>query len=440
MLRIFTGRSRGFSPKYCHHRVYTRSAFESLGFSSKICERLEQHFGITHPTDAQSRFIPVIQSGHDVLLRDRTGTGKSFGLALALASQIPTAKVPTTPRSLYVVPNQELSLQISHWIEQLSPCPTAVTNLSSSVNASRSAHTVVTTPGKALELVEQGHLTVDHLERIILDEADQALRLPKRFATIRQHHRRSEHPKPSQILIDRILANLSARPQMIIASATLNRPLRHWLRQRGWIQNPVFVDLNSGVSPVGHSSVTHHCLLLSNDEIRNIQPSKDTETDVSEDQHSVTGNTDITHDDERVLESIAILQDLETVHNGILFLNTGASVSDMKRNLAKFNVDARDIREFRPGVSHGTNPLWLATEFTARGLDLPDVSHVFILGRPSSYASYVHMAGRTGRLGIQGFKHGKIISLIPDAGKAELAMFTMYKLLNIPVKKYEHVQ
>jgi superfamily II DNA/RNA helicase len=289
-------------------------------------------------------------------------------------------------------------------------------------------HTVIGTPGRILDLVSQGQLPMTALERLVLDEADQALSLPNRYATKKQRNKRINHPKPAELLLDQLS---NQKHQTFVSSATLNRPLRFFLtKEKGWLYDPLFIDVVQGsqLDSTRNETVQHHCLVISDDSIRNIQTNKEV----------LLTEKKATFDDldDRMIESVAILQDVEPVRNGILFIDPTVSVALMKQKLSGYDIDAQDIKDYQPN----TTTLWIATEFTARGVDIPGVSHVFILGKPSSPTSYLHMAGRTGRLSPNGFAQGKVIELIRENGWTESKMLTMYELLNIPVQNYDNVE
>lgn len=381
---------------------------------------------------AQEQFIPImIKEKRDLLLRDRTGTGKTFGTTLALSSLVPThPKLNTSVRSLYIVPNQGLAFQIGDWMSRLTNSNEQIQVMASNNDSPVDSipHTVIGTPGRILDLVSQGQLPLSSLERLVLDEADQALSLPTRYATQRQRIKRLNHPKPAELLLDQLSKQ---KHQTLISSATLNRPLRFFLtKQKGWLHDPLFIDLVQGsqLDSTRNATVQHHCLVVSDDSIRNIQTNKELLL-----TQKKANFEDL---DDRMIESIAVLQEVEPVHNGVLFIDPTMSVSSLKQKLAEYNVNAQDIKEYTPD----SNTLWIATEFTARGVDIPGVSHVFILGKPASPTSYLHMAGRTGRLSPKGFAQGKVINLIRENGWAESKMLNMYELLNIPVQIYENVE
>ncbi|KAI8375121.1 P-loop containing nucleoside triphosphate hydrolase protein, partial [Blakeslea trispora] len=389
--------------------------FKQLGVSSSVAKRLESRFNITQPTLAQQQFIPALVSGQrDLLLRDQTGTGKTFGTAVALASLVPHEPTQHV-KSLYIVSNQELAYQITYWIQQLTD--STHVHMIQPTPSSSIPHTLIGTPGRLLDT----DLSFDRLDRLVVDEVDQALALPKRYASARQQHKRLVHPKPTERLLDQI-----QRPrQTMVSSATLNRPLRHFLiRQKAWLHDPLFIQ-----GDADRSGVKHHCLMVSDTSIRNIAQTDD---------HSRTAEFDDT--DDRMIESIAVLQELEQVKRGMLFVGPTVSVKEVQTKLAEYGVLAEDIQHYKHETSSSFNGLWIATEFSAKGMDIPNLSHVFILGKPASVTAYLHMAGRTGRLGPSGFGQGKVINLVRDHGWNESKMLNLYDLLNIPIDTYQHVE
>jgi superfamily II DNA/RNA helicase len=206
------------------------------------------------------------------------------------------------------------------------------------------------------------------------------------------------------------------------------------MTQQGWLVDPVFIDITHGSH---QPSVQHHCLMVSDDAIRNITPSKPTPSS------SALPTTTFDDQDDRMLESVAILHDLEQVSkDSVLFVDSSVSTAAIQSRLETLNIHAKDIRDALTTTTTTSSipTLWIATEFSARGIDLASVSHVFILGKPGSIASYLHMAGRTGRLGPNGkLRPGKVISLVRDHGRSETKMINMYNLMNIDVASLDHV-
>ncbi|KAI9315346.1 P-loop containing nucleoside triphosphate hydrolase protein [Dichotomocladium elegans] len=426
--------------------------FQSLGIAPSVCRNLRDEFNITLPTAAQAEFLGALQSGRDLLLRDRTGSGKTFGLAIYLASRLSrftqdaaSSSLSTTTddgvRTLYVVPNNALAAQIMTWISLLHgdrhDKKTSISLLQRTpllTPLTATPHTLVGTPAKLLEAIENNTLRIDALDCLVLEEVDQAIRLPSRYAPLKKQKLREAHPKPTQRLVEHLLKS-QHKPQVAAASATLNRPLRHWMESKGWVADPVFVDITKSVEAKDPYGTKHHCLLVGPRTIRNLGSRlSDPEEHIDEEEVEA----------DPLIESVAVIHDIEPVHNGVLFVGASRSVADVADRLHSFGIEARDIREFAtfPRDSERT-PIWIATDFSARGMDIPDVSHVFILGEPASATGYVHMAGRTGRLGHSNKHHGsagKVITLVEDKGRAEERMRNMLNLVNANLSPYEHVE
>ncbi|KAI7899541.1 P-loop containing nucleoside triphosphate hydrolase protein [Cokeromyces recurvatus] len=421
---------------------------QELGISASICQRLEKNFNILQPTLAQTQFIPLLLSGQkDVLLRDRPGTGKTLGIVATLASLV-------NRRSLFIVPNQELAFQIGRWLQMLTTADRFQILAShyhhddDDDNNNTRLHMppslVIATPGCLLDLCNNRGLRLGPLDHLIIDEADQALGLPKRYAPKRDFERRARHPKATEVLLDLLVRDPNGqqqqqqqrpRHQTVMSSATLNRPFRHFVsRQRSWLlkDEHVFIDgcccTNEETSP--SRVVQHHCLVLSQHSIRNMRSKRE---EGKEEEDVMMEKVEKEEEEDVILDSMAVLQSLEHVQNGIFFIPTTQSISHVKTKLAEREVVVKDLKDYTPGAKG----LWLATEFTARGIDIPNLSHVFLWGPPSSPASFLHIAGRTGRLGSSSDQSRKVISLVNSSTEAKIA--NMYRLLNIPVQTYEHV-
>ncbi|KAI8146931.1 hypothetical protein BJV82DRAFT_702602 [Fennellomyces sp. T-0311] len=262
-------------------------------------DNLRHRFGVEQRTVAQSQFIPVIQSDHDLLLRDRKGTGKSFGIAVALASKLAKANDQNSLQRLCVVPNFELATQIGHWMRLLSGGYIQA-------NTSIPAHTLVSAPAPLIESIDT--LPFDHLDCIVLEEVDQALRLPARYAPLKKKQKRASNPKPTQPLVGHVL-------------------------QRGAVRRVVSFCHGGAAEHEGDSKTA-------------------------------------------LIESVAALNDIEGVQNGVLFVNTSVSASDAARQLAEYGLRARDILDYERDSVDKSTKLWIATEFSARGMGISDIDYM----------------------------------------------------------------
>ncbi|RIB02409.1 P-loop containing nucleoside triphosphate hydrolase protein [Gigaspora rosea] len=444
-------------PRRLEH-VYALDTFSGLGIREPICKALVKNFNITIPTQCQKALIPPILEGKDVLVRDITGSGKTFGIVLALlnksrkqkvlASHSPIKKPCIT--SILVVPSRELGFQIENWIHMLlidSGLPLKsiiqVVAKTSQQDENRQLddlkntppHILVGTATRLSDLVAEGLLTFSNLKTLALDEADHLLRLPTKHAPLKRIQNRLIHPKPTELLTQKIFEQ--SRPQLVVSSATLNRALRFYFKDNEYSEDPIFVDMSQGtLSP---PAIEHYCLLVSSKEIKNI-----TSADFSDWHNKYNIKSfeervqDFDDDDDRMLDSVAGAIELENVQSGLIFVNNKINVPAMIERLKQFGVTAKELvtsfitKEIKTESTSGT--IFVAPEYTARGIDISSVSHVFILGMPSSSTEYLHMSGRTGRMG----RSGKVITIIREGQKRSAR--SMFSLLNVIPIPYPHVQ
>ncbi|KAM3579791.1 hypothetical protein VKS41_007872 [Umbelopsis sp. WA50703] len=367
----------------------------------------------------QRQLIPAIVSGKDILLKDTTGTGKSFAIATSL--------VDICEPALYVVPNRELALQISGWVEKLAPDSPAQLIIAGEDHHmdNKPSHLTIGTASNIWSLVQQGLWENRTWKTIVVDEADQAFRLPGRYAHWKKKWNRKAHPKPAESVLESIMASQPGKPQVIISSATMNRPLRHWLLEKQWIKDAVYIN---GQSPVS-GGVQHHCLIVSSDQVRNVETQIDDNVAVD-----MPTEEDI---DESMMECLETLCSIEPVKQGVIFVPNDGSFSQTLCKLQNNGIDAIPLYE---AIAHGTQAqFYLATAMTGRGIDLLNISHVFIVGLSKSIDDYMHMAGRLGRLG-QATKTGKVITIAKDSKYVETKINSMFKLMNTSITMYPHVQ
>ncbi|KAI1309955.1 hypothetical protein EDD11_003970 [Mortierella claussenii] len=493
---------------------------------------------IHKPTTLQRSFIPPILSKKDVLIRDTTGSGKTFGVLLSLLSK-PRRRFGIKGQpgitSVIVVPNQELALQLQSWTESLFPSATeqqlkeliqvivtpsvsnwemsTIPSHTKSVEAQAAAqidslartlpHVLVATPTRLWDLIEKGVLDLSVIETLMLDEVDHLIRLPKRFASRREIENRNRHPKPAELAVQEIMRSVEARRgqegvsdkvQVIAASATMNRPMRYWLETNGWIKDAEWIDTTKSV--VLPESIQHHCVVVGSTTIRNMKlqsdrspwdmkaeqqkdkrPQEKNAEDVDwqetdrvwqkedkdhtwkERQLSVSGMESLEaakfmDNDDRLLESVAMACMLDNVRSACVFFCSSFSLQDLANRFeVQFGLSVKQINDAFDGGQHkqqrrqrslstaqskkeSKSGIFIAHENNARGLDLPGLSHVFIVGLPSAPSSYVHMAGRTGRMG----QKGQVLTIIRDDGHLEDRARSLFRTLNVDIKPFQHVE
>ncbi|CAG8566561.1 11513_t:CDS:2 [Scutellospora calospora] len=445
--------------------VSAPSTFASLGIRESICKALDKNFNIITPTQCQKTLIPAILDGKDVLVRDITGSGKTFGIVLALLNKSRNQKIyenhssakKSCITSILVVPSRELGFQVENWMHLLlinSGLPlksiiqvVAKTSQHDEIRQlndlkSTPPHILVGTATKLSDLAAEGLLNFSNLKTLALDEADHLLRLPTKHAPLKRIRNRLIHPKPAELLTQKIFEQ--TRPQLVVSSATLNRTLRFYLKDNEYSEDPIFIDMTQGtLSP---PLIEHYCLLVSSKEIKNITSADFSDWHSKYDIKSFEERTqDFNDDDDRMLDSVAGTIELENVQSGLIFVNNKINIPAMIERLKRFGITTKELANSFMNKEIKSSPwnipsestsstIFVASEYTARGIDISFASHVFILGMPSSSTEYLHMSGRTGRMG----RSGKVITIIRE-GQKRLAR-SMFSLLNVIPVPYPHVQ
>ncbi|RPD64865.1 P-loop containing nucleoside triphosphate hydrolase protein [Lentinus tigrinus ALCF2SS1-6] len=519
-------------------------SFERLRLKPDVLAALRLAFpSIKHPTPIQHRFIDAVLKGKDVLLKDSTGTGKSFALALALLSKgrgPPYKKddgsrtLPIT--SLLLVPHRDLAYQLYHWIERIHHHMTRRESLPSLAQVlvrdssatleehlapirKAAPHILIGTPQMVYDVVQADPhaLPLDRLSTIVVDEADYLIPsvpvIPDKFLMMKIERQVNRHPGPTRLLLNQIYSATSARrnrrrddrkrlPQLVMMSATLRNHLKRFLlADSGWFtQEPGKLvritgdasayyprDLknssaeNHATFALGGTGIQHHVLVVSEQgNVANIEgAAKRSEPTPEEESKPSPGSSsapaqlpshsvapDVEEIDEPspfnadVMEAIAASFALDVPSVALLVLPADAPVQRAVYDLRLLGVNARplDVVKDENGKTHlmrrdfgatAENPtLLVSTLASTRGLDLPELSHVFILGVLDGAAvdSYMHVAGRVGRFG----RGGKVISVVPAPYVVVLKnghrkkvdeprlMWTMFKKMNIKPVRFEH--
>jgi len=318
--------------------------------------------GITSPTPIQAEVLPFLLDGRDVIGQARTGSGKTLAFALPLIEVIdPKLK---SVQALILTPTRELAVQVANVVNELGAARGVKTLMISGGRAfgpqrdelRRGVHVVVGTPGRVLDLLNQGALWLDRVRFLVLDEADEML--DRGFA-------------PD---VERIIGRTTPDRQTALFSATVP----DWVRQ----------------------TASKH---LHDPETVMIAPEPGELTQIEHLAFDV-GNAD----------KMQVLEDLLN-HRGdgsiIVFGRTKHGVNKLARRLqadgypvaalqGNLSQNARDrvMDEFR----NGQVPILVATNVAARGLDVSHVEQVINIELPESPELLTHRIGRTGRMGRQG--------------------------------------
>ncbi|WP_111309707.1 DEAD/DEAH box helicase [Confluentibacter sediminis] len=349
-------------------------SFTSLGLSQALLKAISKK-GYTTPSPIQQKAIPHILQGKDILASAQTGTGKTAGFTLPLLhilSENPKEKFSPI-RALILTPTRELAAQVYDNVKEYS----TFLNIRSAVifggvnqkpqiaTMRQGIDVLVATPGRLLDLINQGHISLKRVEILVLDEADRMLDM----GFLRD--------------IERIIKMMPEKRQNLMFSATFSPDIKKLAH--GILNHPVQVEAtpeNTTVDAISQK-VYRVAKGLKTDLITKL---------ISEGnwkQVLVFGRTK--HGANKLTEKL--------VKAGI----TAAAIHGNKSQGARTKA--------LEGFKKGTVRVLVATDIAARGLDIPLLPHVINFEIPNIPEDYVHRIGRTGRAGAS----GEAISLVsPD--------------------------
>jgi ATP-dependent RNA helicase RhlE len=356
--------------------------FKELGLTESLLRAVEAQ-GYSSPTKIQAAAIPVVLDGRDLLGCAQTGTGKTAAFALPTLQRLGRKECRVNGRgrkvrALVLAPTRELALQIDESFRAYGRY-TAVRSTviyggvgqSPQVRAlNAGVDALVATPGRLLDLMQQGHVDLSHVEVLVLDEADRMLDM----GFVRD--------------LRRIVAKVPAQRQSLLFSATMPETIRALADE--WLRDPIKVQ-------VGPPSST-----------------------VQEVQQSV-----VFVDQAQKLRLLTHWLHETAWTRALVFTRTKHGADKVARWLVKAGIDAdafhsnksQSARQRTLSRFKAPQPLVLvATDIAARGLDIDQISHVVNYDLPVDVESYVHRIGRTGRAGARGIA----ISLCDRAERATL--------------------
>jgi ATP-dependent RNA helicase DeaD len=336
--------------------------FSALGLHPLVLKALES-VGYENPSPIQAAMIPPMLEGRDVLGQAQTGTGKTAAFALPILSRIDLAQ--RRPQSLILAPTRELAIQVAEALQtyaaklpnfHILPIYGGQAYQGQLKALSRGVHVVVGTPGRVVDHIKRGTLKLDGLTSLVLDEADEMLRMG--FVDD----------------VEWVLAQTPPTRQVALFSATMPDAIRRIARHH--LSDPVEVKIKTKTSTA-----------------QNIRQ----RMWVARGMHKLDALT-------RILEG----EDFDGV---IIFVRTKLATVELADKLAARGHEAaaingdmdqkareRTIEQFKASKLD----ILVATDVVARGIDVDRVSHVINYDIPHDTESYVHRIGRTGRAGRKG--------------------------------------
>jgi len=350
--------------------------FSNLGLSPATLEAVAAT-GYTEATPIQAEAIPVALAGRDILGIAQTGTGKTAAFTLPMIDRLVAGRSKARmPRSLVIEPTRELADQVASAFERYSKGQKLTWALliggvsfgDQEAKLDRGVDVLIATPGRLLDHFERGKLLMNGVQIMVVDEADRMLDMG--FI-------------PD---LERIFKLTPAAKQTLFFSATMPPEITRLTKQ--FLRDPIRIEASRPATTA--ENIAQHIFRV---------PSTDQAA-------------------KRL--ALRVLVGQTNVRNGIVFCNRKSEVDIVAKSLRKHGFDAsaihgdldqsvrtKTLESFRKGELK----LLVASDVAARGLDIPDVSHVFNYDVPHHADDYVHRIGRTGRAG----KNGDSITLVTPA-------------------------
>ncbi|MGD8526500.1 MAG: DEAD/DEAH box helicase [Thioalkalispiraceae bacterium] len=337
-------------------------AFNQLALKSPILKALDE-VGYETPSPIQAQTIPLLLDGRDVLGQAQTGTGKTAAFALPLLSNLDLQQ--TEPQVLVLAPTRELAIQVAEAFQKYAKYLQGFHVLPlyggqdyrGQIRAlKRGVHVVVGTPGRVMDHMRRGTLKLDNLKALVLDEADEMLRMG--FIDD----------------VEWILEQTPAERQIALFSATMPKQIRHIATT--YLNQPQQIT---------------------------IQVKTTTADTIRQRFWPVSGV--------HKLDALTRILEAEVFDAMIIFVRTKTATVELAEKLeargyaaAALNGDIAQNQRERTveQLKNGKLDIIVATDVAARGLDVERISHVINYDIPYDTEAYVHRIGRTGRAGRQG--------------------------------------
>ncbi len=337
-------------------------SFDDMNLSVPVMKALKD-VGYESPSPIQAKTIPLVLAGKDLVGQAQTGTGKTAAFALPLLSRIDLKK--KIPQVLVLTPTRELAIQVAEAFQTYAkhikgfhvlPVYGGQEYSTQLRPLKRGVHVVVGTPGRVMDHMRRGTLKLDALECLVLDEADEMLRMG---------------------FIDDVEWVLEQSPdsrQITLFSATMPNEIRKIAKKH--LQDPEQVTIKNKTATV--ETIHQRYWMVSG-------------------AHK--------------LDALTRIMEAETTDGVIIFVRTRISTVELAEKLqargysaAALNGDLQQKQRERTiaQLKSGKLDILIATDVAARGLDVERISHVINYDIPNETEAYIHRIGRTGRAGRTG--------------------------------------
>lgn len=341
----------------------TDTSFADLGLPETLLKALNE-VGYEAPSPIQAQTIPPLLQGKDVLGQAQTGTGKTAAFALPILARIDLQK--RAPQVLVLAPTRELAIQVAEAFQKYAahlrgfhvlPIYGGQGYTPQLQALRRGAHVIVGTPGRVIDHMDRGTLKLDALSCLVLDEADEMLRM----GFIED--------------VEKVLKNTPPTRQVALFSATMPSVIRRIAQT--YLKTPTEITIRSKTSTVAN---TRQRYWLAGGGIGK-------------------------------LDALTRILEAETFDGMLIFVRTRQETTELASRLEARGFGAaplsgdieQKMRERTVNrLKSGDLDIIVATDVAARGLDVDRISHVINYDVPTDTESYVHRIGRTGRAGRSG--------------------------------------
>ena len=329
-------------------------------------------------TEVQEKVLAQIDKNRDLIVKSETGTGKTHAFLFALSEKIDLDT--NYCQAIILAPTRELAMQIFDFSKAMQEVDGRLTidlaiggmdNSRLSKKMENQPHIIISTPGKFLDILSWKILRLDYVKQIILDEMDMMLD----YGFIED--------------VNKIASHFKNESNFYLFSATLPQGLRAFINR--YLRNPIEISISEDekMKPrIEHILINHR-------------------------------HRDI---NDELLDLITSINPLLA----LIFTNTKVQAEETAAYLREYGIDCLEIhgglkdrrrKQVLREIKNSKTQYIVATDLAARGIDLPEISHVINLGLPSHDLSfYTHRAGRTGRSGREGYA----ISLVSDKEESSI--------------------
>src|SRR5699024_2087198 len=342
------------------------TSFKTLGLQDHIVQVTEKLY-FKQPTDIQKQAIPLILQGKSIVGQSQTGSGKTHAFLLPLLNELDE----TVERVQMVVtaPTRELAIQLFEEIKKIRQLANKEDEWHARLIiggldrermirqlSSRTPHIIVGTPGRILDLVDEGTLSIFHADAFVIDEAD--LMLDLKFID----------------KIDALLIRSKKDVQILVFSATIPRQLNHFIHK--FLRQPETIRIDNETTP---ETLEHRLIEVKQG----------------------------ANEEELLIQLTQMIQPFVA----IVFTNSKEKTEQIGRLLAKEglhvgmlhgDLSSRERMRVVRGINEQQYEYIVATDLASRGIDIKGASHVINVELPKEREFYIHRVGRTARAGASG--------------------------------------